>query len=410
MTGKQVIILGGGFAGVACAKAFARDYPDFDVTVIDQSPTHVIHGNLYEVATSPQELFDLKDLKQTVAIPFSKIFHGTKIKFKQGRVTGVDLQNHRINIDSNVINYDYLVSALGSGANFYGIAGVQEHAIPLQSAGDALRIRDKIEFAVQSNRVNVQKDVVRIVVAGGGVAGIEIAAELQGMLDFVAWKNSYPREKIKTVVIEGTAQILPGFDSRAVVDATDRLQFLGVEIITHRMISSVEDSLVSFSNGEKMEYDCLIWTAGVKATSLQSNPAPLVAKGDRVEVDDVFCIKRHPGAFVIGDQSCHHDPQGNPLPGTASQAIDHGHYVAKAINAISKNLQPPPHMCKSYPMLIPLGGRWAIFKGNRLYFKGYLGYLIREFVWLRYYASLFGWEQALRMSFRNEKVYDTNDI
>ncbi len=410
MKQKQAVILGGGFGGISCAKSFARLYPHFDVTVIDQSANHVIHGNLYEVASSPEEIFDLKDLNQSVAVPYTKIFEGSRINFKQGKVVGIDAENNSVKLEHGSISYDYLISSLGAIPNYYGIEGAELYSIPLQRSSDALRIRDRIEFAVQSSRHDTQKDVVRFIVAGGGVAGIEVAAELQGMLDFVAWKNSYPREKIETVIIEGSGQLLPNFPARAVKDATARLESLGVKNITHRMISKVQSSMVEFSNGEKMEYDCLVWTAGVKACPLPMiSSKPLVGRGDRVEVDEYFRVKNSKNIFAIGDQGCHHDKQGNPLPGNAAQAIDHGEYAAYAINKFSFNRQPRMHSCKTYPVLIPLGGKWAIFSGQRIYFKGIIGYFIREIVWLKYFASLIGWVQALKMLKHNEDIYSVNE-
>nr|MDQ3018805.1 FAD-dependent oxidoreductase [bacterium] len=376
MKQKKVVILGGGFGGIACAKKLDADYPGFEVTLIDQSPYHIIHSNLYEVATAPEELSDLRKLKQTVALAYTKIFTDTRVIVKQGKVISIDAEKQTVELEHGSVLYDYLVAALGARPNYYGIAGADQFSIPLQTAGDALRIRDRIEFAVQAHRLDTQKDVVRIMVAGGGVAGVEVAAELQGMLDFIAWKNNYPRKKIETVVIEGTGQMLPGFETKVAETIANRLEKFGVKILTRRMIAGVESNMVTFSNGERMEHDCLIWTAGVKAVPLPLKKPVLTAKGDRVEVDEYFRVNGHANIFTIGDQSCHHAKDGAPLPGTASQAIDQGVYIAGALSAFAKNKTPATHTCKVFPYIIPLGGKWAIYKSSRMYIKGYLAYFI----------------------------------
>ena len=401
--------MGAGFAGVACARRFAASHPQFAITLIDKHPYHVIHSNLYEIATAPEEITQLRELKDSVAIPLAQIFRETDVRLVKGTVAGVDKRNQEVRLSGGAIHYDYLVSALGAGANFYNILGAQEFAIPLQTPGDALRIRNKIEFAIEEHRHDMQKDVIRVVVAGGGVAGSEVAAELQGMINFVAWKNNYPRHQIQTQVIEGSGQLVPGMDPRLAREVQERLESLGVIVSTHRMIKAVDQSFVELSNGEKLEYDCLIWTAGVKAESLPMDPVPKVARGDRIEVDEYFRVFDARNIFAIGDQGCHHDEDGMPVPGTATQAIDHGKYVADAIAMFDQNKQPMSHLCKQYPMLIPLGGKWVIFKSKNFYFKGFIGYVIRELAWLRYFAELLGVIDAVRLLISNENIYSRND-
>ncbi len=409
MKQKQVVIIGAGFGGIACARQFAKTHPDFAVTVIDKNSYHTIHSNLYELASAPEEITEMRQLKNSVALPLGEIFKHTNIKIVKGTVVGIDPAKQEVQLEHGSIHYDYLVSGLGAVANFYNIPGAESYAIPLQSPSNALLIRNKIEFALQAHRLDMQKDLLRVVVAGGGVAGVEVAAELQKMLDFISWKNDYPRHKVQTQIIEGTGQLVPGMDARLASDAQARLESLGVQVSTHRMIKAVDESFVEFSNGERIEYDCLIWTAGVKAASLPMSPAPKTARGDRVEVDMYFRVNGYQNIFALGDQGCHHDPAGNPVPGTATQAIDHGAYIADAIAMFARNLQPMSHVCKQYPMLIPLGGKWVIFKSQHFYLKGYIGYIIREMAWLRYFTKLVGLFAALRLISSNERLYSKND-
>ena len=403
---KHVVVLGAGFGGLACAQALSCNA---NITLIDQREYHTIHSNLYEVATAPEEITSAQLLKHSVAVPLRAIFSSGRVTVKKAKVVSVDEQQQKVVLDHGSVSYDYLVCALGAQPNYYAIPGAEAFAIPLQTVADALKIRNAIEFAVQRHRHDTQKDVVRLVIAGGGVAGVEIAAELQGMMDFVSWKNNYPRKKIETVVIEGAPQLVSGFGGRMSQDVQERLEQFGVRVLTHQMITNVEQSFIALASGERMEYDALVWAAGVKAVTVPFQHPPQVARGDRVEVDEYFRVQGLTNVFVVGDQGCHHMNDGTPLPGTASQAIDQGKYVAEAIAQFAQNKQPAMHTCKQYPILIPLHGRWAVFKSKRWYMKGYAVYWLRELVWLHYLAGLIGWWKALRLVWFNENLYSKNN-
>jgi NADH:ubiquinone reductase (H+-translocating) len=406
---KSVVIIGAGFGGIACALELLRLRSGFKITIIDQRDYHLIRGNLYELASAPEELNDLVELKHTVSIPIKQIFAGKSVEFRQAKVINIDTQRQEVELDHGRVPYDYLVSSLGSHPNFYSIPGAEDLAIPLHDLGDALKIRNAIEFAVERHRTDVNKDVIRIMIAGGSVSGIEIAAEFSGMVDFIAWKNNYPREKIETVIIEGAHQLVPGLAANVAKDIQNRLESLGVKVLTGRMIQEVGDSMATFTNGEKMEFDVLIWAAGVKARHLPMTPLPESDHTDRVEVDEYFRIKNLSNVFVVGDQACHHMADGRPLPGTASQAIDQGTYIAGAITKFSANRQPLSHVCKEYPYVIPLGGKWGVIKSKNYYVKGYPAFLVRQWIWIWYYADLLGPWTAARLFLFNREIYSKND-
>lgn len=406
---KSVVIIGAGFGGIACALELLRLRSGFAITIVDQRDYHLIRGNLYELASAPEELNDLLELKHTVSIPIRQIFDGRPVEFQQAKVVNIDTAKQEVELEHGKIHYDYLVSSLGSHPNFYSIPGAQDKAIPLHELGDALRIRNAIEFAVQAHRSDINKDIVRIMIAGGSVSGVEIAAEFSGMIDFIVWKNNFPREKVETVIIEGAHQLVPGLPGNVARDIQNRLESLGIKVLTNKMIQQVDDQMANFTNGEKMEFDVLIWAAGVKAQHLPMTPAPESDHTDRIEVDEFFRLENLKNVFILGDQACHHMADGRPLPGTASQAIDQGEYIAGAITKFAANQQPQSHVCKEYGYIIPLHGKWAVVKNKNFYIKGYLAYLIRQWVWVWYYAGLLGPWQAARLLLTNREIYSKND-
>lgn len=408
---KHIVIIGAGTGGVFCALKLSKRLSPKEVTItlIDPEPYHLFHPSLYEVATSPEEITPVKQLKHSVALPIGEIFKDTRVNFVQARVESLDLVKQTLSIGSKRIKYDFLVLALGSEANFYGIVGAREHAYPLKSLKDALRIRNQIAFLAQAHRQDITKKSIRIVVAGGGFAGVELAAELKGYLDFLAWENTYPREKLETLVIEGATTLLPGMPNRVLKDVYARLKTLGVEIALNSFISKVGQYLVELKSGERIAYDCLIWTAGVKAQTAPVKEAVIAEKFGRQAVGDFLQLAKHPNVFVIGDEANVRDNFGQNVPGTIPQAEHEAAYLAGIFPDLLQNRNPRPYYPKIYGYIIPLGGKFALLKTRYWYVTGYLAYVLRQLVFFGYFYKLLGFARAWRLWVLQQKLYSRND-
>jgi NADH:ubiquinone reductase (H+-translocating) len=409
---KHIVIAGGGFGGINCALEFNRRLggaAPVQITLVNRHSYHLMHANLYEVATSPEELTSLAQLKRSVTIPIPEIVAGSKIKFQQAGIKQVDAQRQEVILEHGKLSYDYLVLALGSEPNFYGILGADKYGFPLKSLRDSFAIRNRLQFLVDTHRLDVTKKSLRIVIAGGGFAGVEIAGELKGFLDFLAWKENYPRHKMEVLVVEGSNQLMPGMDPKVSRDAYNRLKYLGTEIKLNALITKVEDQFLEFKDGERLQYDCLIWTAGVKARQVPFTANMDYDRGNRIVTNQYFQIEAHPSIFVVGDESCHLDSSGNPLPGTATQAMDHGKYVAYAITQFMQNRTPKAYQCKDFGYIVPVGAKWAILKTPRWHLTGYVPYLIRQWAWFRYFWEIIGLRRAIQLSWLENKLYVRND-
>jgi NADH:ubiquinone reductase (H+-translocating) len=411
---SNIVIIGGGFGGIAAGLELHRclgDRTDVIVTLVDKEAYHLFHANLYEVATSEEELTTISQLAESVAVPITKIFAATKAHFVKAAVASVDYRSHAVRLQSGgSLPYDYLVLASGSESNFFNIPGAKEHALPLKTLPDALRIRNAVEFAIERHRHDVHKKYVRIMVAGGGLAGVELAAELQGLLRLLAWKYGYPLGKIETLIIEGASSLLPRIDSRAAADAAARLQELGVRVQLESLICKVDSQFVEFANGERLDYDCLLWTAGVKACSEHCKGDCETDKGDHMMTDENLQLPGIPGVFCLGDQAMVADATGKPVPGTTTQARDQAVYVGQAIARLLEGKALEPYQPKEFGYSIPLGGKWAIAHTGRLYLKGYFGYLGRQWEIFKYFASLLGWWDGLRLLLFSSKLYKRNNL
>lgn len=407
---KHVVIVGAGFGGIACAKELLRRGIDAQLTLIDQNDYHTIHGNLYEVATSPSDLSSQQELRTTVSIPLSKIFSGQKINLIKAKVDNLDIANKILVAGKHKISYDYVVMSQGATANFYDIEGVQQFALVLQSTRDALLIRNRVEQILTEFKYNKSQPQLDFMVVGAGLAGVELAAELQGMLSFLCWQNNIPRQKVVTTLLERSETILPGFPQAVILATKERLKELGIRQLTNTAITKVTKRYIHTNNQEQLSYDAIVWTAGVKSVSIPvENNGDIKQTKSRTEVDGCFRLPLNKNVFVIGDQCCFHDEEGQPLPGTANQAVDQGKYVASALISLLRNQTPAPYTCKKFPTIITVGQKWAIYVGQRFMLTGYLAYLVRELGWFRYYWSLLGFGQGLRWLRRSEKLYSRND-
>jgi NADH:ubiquinone reductase (H+-translocating) len=408
----NIVIVGGGFGGVGVALGLEKKFrknKNISITLIDKRNYHLFTPNLFEVATAEEELTSVKQSKKSITLPFSEIFKGKKIRFLQSGLKSIDAQKKQLDLGHKQIPFDYLIVALGSQSDFFGIAGAQKYSMVLKDLPDALRIRNQIEFAVQAQKFDMSKKTVRIVVAGGGYTGVELAGELKGLADFVAWKNQYPREKIEIEVIEGTNSLVPGFDSRLSRDAYGRLQELGVRVRLSARISEVDEHFVGLMAGDKIAYDVLLWSAGVKANDSGIKNAELDKKG-RLLVNEFFQINGQHNIFALGDIACVMDSSGRPVPSSAQDAQDQSKYISYALSFILNNQKPPlPYKSHKHGFIVNVGGKWAIMSYSGFYNTGWLAYFIDKLAHVRYYIPVVGLFKAMKIVLFQMEVYSRND-
>ncbi|MBI3232230.1 MAG: NAD(P)/FAD-dependent oxidoreductase [Candidatus Doudnabacteria bacterium] len=409
---KKIVILGAGFGGLKAALGFEKKFrnnQEIEIVLIDKYNYHQFNPNLYEVATADEEFTSIKDLRLNTAMPIKVVLRGKRIKFVQGEVIGVDLQNRKVSLSSRQVQYNYLILATGSENNFMGIPGAKEFALPLKSIKDALMVRNQVAFAVESRRQDMAKRALRFVLAGGGYTGCELAAELPGLLDILAWKFEYPREKMEIEIVEATNQLLPGLDPALSKLAASRLRDLGVYIRLLSPVVCVERHMLRFLTGESVAYDILIWAAGVKAAPLPFYQTIAKDGKNRIKTNGYLQTENYDEVFIIGDECCVLDEDGWPAPATAQDAIHQAEYLTYALPVLMQNKRPNGFTCKKHGIIITLGGKWAIFKFGKYYFSGFWPYVLRKLANFRYYASILGWFRAIPLAVADLRVYSRND-
>lgn len=333
---KHVVVIGGGFGGLAAARALAK--ADVLVTLVDRRNHHVFTPLLYQVAMaglSPAE----------IAGPIRSVLSKQKnARSLLATVTRIDLAARRVELaEAPALTYDYLVLAAGSRTNYFGHDEWEAVAPGLKDIEDAIEIRRRVllafEAAERETDPAVQRRHLTFVVIGGGPTGVELAgaiAELAGYVLSRDFRTIRP-EATRVVLIEGSPRVLGTFAPSLSERAKKSLTEMGVEVHTGGRVTRIDETGVVYGD-TRIDAGTVLWAAGVAASRLtQTLGAPLDRAG-RVKVEQNCTIPGHPEAFCIGDAAVF-VPEGSedPLPGVSPVAMQQGRFAARQIQRSLRN-------------------------------------------------------------------------
>lgn len=411
----EVAIIGGGFGGVRVAKKLARE-SGLHMTLIDKSRYHTFHPNLYEVAASYlPEVFghlplDFVDLKSSAVYPLEDIFlNDLNVTFLEDEVLRADFKKKELALKKTGRRpYDILVIAAGSETNYFNTPSLEARALPLKNFFQALAVRNAIDeafFRLPKNHI------IKIVIGGGGFTGCELAGELIGYTKKLAKLHGHPEYYVECLIIEGSDRLLGGASEWTQKKAKDRLGALGVKFKFNSLIKGVDDGEMILEDGSKIPYDVLIWTAGVKASSLaRAFSGVKLEKAFCMTVDKYLRISPYENVFGVGDITyCVDEATGKSLPMTASVALREGDLVAKNIlNLLNK--KPLKKYKPSHPgFIIPLGGKYAILESGGVRLAGVLPWVLKHIVSFQYWRGLIGFQKTLNIWRRGLEIFSRND-
>lgn len=393
---KHIVILGGGFAGLAAAQELERrrqSNDDYNVTLIDKNCFHTYHALLYEVATAAMDIKEdqLEALEQGVCIrikALNNILLRHKINVIQGSVTNIDLKAQRVDLENDSpVMYDELIIALGSEGNDFGIPGLAANSVTLKELPDALSIHLKIDQLL--HRVVRDKQAVTILIGGGGVSGVEVAGELRHYAQTLARRHGFPPHLIRVEIVEAGPKVLMGLDPWVQQTAANRLRQLGVGFHLGQPIVSVDPHYVQLKDGQRLDYNLLVWCGGIQAHHLLRQLGVQTAGKSQICVTPQLFIPGFPNTYVVGDAIFMLDPTTNrPVPQIAPLAVEQGRLAARNVWAHVTSHQLHSYVPVHHGYVIPVGGPWAIstYGGQRL--KGWPAWLVRKWVDLQYFSSL----------------------
>ncbi|MBV9531694.1 MAG: NAD(P)/FAD-dependent oxidoreductase, partial [Bradyrhizobium sp.] len=327
---KRIVIIGGGFAGIAAAHSLR--HADAEVLLIDRRNHHIFQPLLYQAATavlSPAEIaapirqLEAKQRNATVLL---------------AEVTGVDVASHTVEASApgvgvRKIAFDYLVVATGMRPSYFGHDEFAKYAPGLKSLGDAETIRAKIlsafELAATTDDEDERARQMTFVLVGAGPSGVELAASLAHLVR-VTLRGNFHRidpAKASIILLDGAKRVLPTFSEAVSRMAAKRLQKLGVKVVTDVKVETVDDKGV-IAGGNRIPSATVLWTAGVAASPVPKMLGTNTDRAGRALVDPFLKVVKAPRVFVVGDAASVMQ-DGHPVPGVAQAAIQEGKYVGR---------------------------------------------------------------------------------
>ena len=375
----RVVILGAGFGGLTAARKMAGFA---DVTVVDRHNFQTFLPLLYQVSTAGLAA-------DHVAHPIRGALRKTGVQFRMGTPLSVDHKNNTVKLDSSeVLDFDYLVVALGSANADFGIPGVTEHALGMKSVHEALNIRAEVLRRFEDLCRFEDETIFSITVVGGGPTGVEMAgafAELvKGQL-----KNDqkHAAAHIKINLIEAGPRILPMFSEKLSAHGKKDLEKLGVTVHLNTAVKEIKPRSIEVSDGRTIASEVTVWAAGVKGepTAAKLN-LPLI--NTRIDVDNTLQVKNYPHIFAIGDIAGFVGENGRMLPMVAPVALQQGRYVAQQIKRIAAGQELKPFKYLDKGSMATIGRHKAIVEVKNLRMTGIPAWY--AWLWLHLFYLLGG--------------------
>jgi NADH dehydrogenase FAD-containing subunit len=382
----HVVIVGGGFGGVAAAKAL--NHAPVRVTLIDRSNHYLFQPLLYQVTAGTIS-------SGNVASPIRWILRKQpNITVMMAEVTAVDKDRRCIYLnDSDQPHpYDYLVLATGAQGSYFGHDQWATFAPAMKTLGQAEALRDRLvtsfEMAELAEDPVKRKELITFVLVGAGPTGCELAGTFAEKVQF-AFKNGFRRiapSEVRIVLIEAGPRILPMFSETLSKKVLTKLQTLGVEVRLGQAVEHIDEDGV-IAAGQRIRCKNVIWTAGVMASPIGQNLGVETDRFGRVKVGPDLTIPRYPEIYVVGD-TAHIEAKGKTLPGVAQVALQGGQYAGRSIHARVTGKEAPPFKYVDKGNMATISHNYAAVERGRLQLTGPVGKLGWVYIHLLYLSSM----------------------
>jgi NADH dehydrogenase len=376
----QIVIIGGGFGGLAVAKRLAG-VRGVSVTLIDRRNFHVFQPLLYQVATGGLSPADICAPLRSVVAPYKNI------RTVLGEVTGIDLEGRRVRTADGEYPYEYLVVAAGVRHHYFGHDEWEAVAPGLKSIEDATEIRGRVlgafEAAEKEGDAERRRALLTFLIAGGGPTGVELAGTLGEIANDTLRDDfrSFRPEEARILLLEAGPRILKSFPEELSTAAERALLRLGVRVRTGVAVAAMDAGGVTLADGERIEARTVLWAAGVKASPVGAMLGAELDGAGRVMVTRECRLEARGEVFVIGDMAAIRE---YPLPGVAPVAMQQGRYVGAAIAALLEGRSVAPFRYVDKGNLATIGRAAAIADFGRVRLSGWTAWVLWLFIHILY--------------------------
>jgi NADH:ubiquinone reductase (H+-translocating) len=376
----HVVIIGGGFGGLYCAKALK--HAPVRVTLIDRRNFHLFQPLLYQVATASLAPSD-------IAHPIRGVLRKhSNTEVWMAEVVDIDVEGKRIILEDAEVPYDYLILATGATHAYFGHDEWAEVAPGLKTIDDATELRRRFlhafEEAEREADVNARRSQLTFVIIGAGATGVELAGAMAEIARKVIPKDfrAIDTTTARILLLEGGPRVLSAYPEKLSAKAQKHLEKLGVEVRTNALVTNIEHGAVCVGD-ERIATHNVFWAAGVAASPLGAQLGTKLDRAGRVLVNSDCTIPGHPELFVIGDLA-HFEQDGQMLPGVCQVAMQMGTYAAKTIR---RDLEGKPRRDFRYfdkGNMATIGRAAAVADIKGLKFGGFLAWILWVFIHILY--------------------------
>ncbi len=394
----RLVIIGGGFAGVALARKMIKE--DVQLVLLDRHNYHTFQPLLYQVSTSSLE-------PDSIAYPLRKIVkRGKNTYFRMAEVEAIDPENQKVQTNIGTISFDYLVIATGAKTNFFGNSTIQNNAMRMKNLPQALNLRslmlENLEQAVITTDPEKRKELMSFVLAGAGPTGVELAGGI-AELKLNVLPRDYPDMdfgEMEVHLIEGAPRVLPPMSENASKKATKFLEKLGVHIHVNTQVTGYQDNEVSTNTDLTLKTATFIWSAGVTGAPVTGIKAEsLIPRANRYKVNRFNQVDGYDHIFAIGDISVMETekyPKGHPM--VAQPAIQQGKHLAKNLKKHLKGKKMTPFEYFDKGSMATIGRNKAVVDIGKFKFGGFFAWFIWMFIHLWFlvgfrnrFVTFFNW-------------------
>jgi NADH:ubiquinone reductase (H+-translocating) len=379
---KRVVIVGAGFGGLQLAQRLANSN-DFQIVLIDKNNYHQFQPLFYQVAMAGLE-------PSSIAFPLRKVFQSyANVHVRVTGVSRVNTETQTVETKIGTIDYDFLVLAMGTTTNFFGMQNIIDNAMPMKSVSEALALRNRLlqnfEDALAAESLEERQGLMNVVIVGGGPTGVEIAGTLAEMKRHILPKD-YPElnfDAMQIYLYESSAEVLEVMSDEASVAAKKYLTDLGVNLRLGIRITDFDGKYATTNSGDKLRANNLIWAAGVKPNSIDGLPAEIFGRGGRMKVNEFNQIEGFKNIFALGDLALMTEekyPNGHPQ--LAQPAIQQGKLLAKNLKQIVIGQSPKAFVYKDLGSMATVGRNLAVVDLPFWKFQGFFAWLTWMFVHL----------------------------
>jgi len=372
----HVVIIGGGFGGLAAARAL--DGAAARVTLVDRHNYHLFQPLLYQVATAALSPGD-------IASPIRWILrHQRNVQVLLADARAIDPAARRVDLDRGALSYDFLIVATGAAHSYFGHPEWAARAPGLKTLDDALEIRRQVLLAYEAaeREADPQKRqrLLTFVIVGGGPTGVELAGALAEIArqslshDF----RSIRPESARIILVEGSPHVLAPFPDSLRAAAHRSLERLGVEVRTGAVVTAIDEAGVSVG-GESIAAGTVLWAAGVAASPLAKSLGVPLDRVGRVTPQPTLELAEHPHVFVVGDL-CAFVQDGKPLPGVAQVAMQQGAQAARNVRRAIERQPLEPFRYHNYGIMATIGRGSAVGDVFGVKISGFAGWLFWIFL------------------------------